>query len=342
METLADRRLPSSMTWGCRRQGPRLDHRSFPRKPAHRTQRTRQSRPGARSHGRVRRRRQCDNKPTVDADPLGNPAWSHPSVGLLPSVATAARRSRSGRDRMVVFGEGTPTTTTGVVFQGSRSGPNSLPPEGPPSVHISHTAIYDQPRDRMVVFGGWTGDIQYHDTWELTLAGTPTWSQLPPLVTPPFPSPYHTAICDPLRDRMVVFGGGIGFLNNRWAAQLWSPAWTQLVPEGSPPSGRHAHTAIYDPVRDRMVVRVRRGDSALSDSAGARLASGLVAAMKRSAPGTARSSGSISTGMASRRTPLRTQSGTGPPGNQADRPVQFAVPRRPRRRPGHGLGDYGN
>ena len=38
-------------------------------------------------------------------------------------------------------------------------------------------AIYDPVRDRMVVFGGWDGTYQ-DDVWVLSLAGSPTWSEL--------------------------------------------------------------------------------------------------------------------------------------------------------------------
>ena len=79
-----------------------------------------------------------------------------------------------------------------------------------------------------------------------------TWATNPP----PSGRSEHTAIYDPVRDRMVVFGGYDGTLRNDvWALSLsGSPAWSALAPAGSPPSARYGHTAIYDPVRDRMVV----------------------------------------------------------------------------------------
>ena len=52
----------------------------------------------------------------------------------------------------------------------------------------------------------------------------------------------HTAIYDPVRDRMVVFGGydGNGNRNDVWALSLsGSPAWSELTPAGSLPSARH-------------------------------------------------------------------------------------------------------
>lgn len=134
-----------------------------------------------------------------------------------------------------------------------------LNPSGtPPTSRMGHTVVYDPVRDRMVVFGGISGSSYSNDVWALTLAGSPAWAQLTPSGTPPSARYGHSAIYDPVRDRMVVFGGYLGsysFLGDTWALSLLdSPTWTQLTPSGAPPSARYGHSAIYDPVRDRMVV----------------------------------------------------------------------------------------
>jgi hypothetical protein len=100
-----------------------------------------------------------------------------------------------------------------------------------------------------VVFGGFGGLLLKNDVWALSLEGSPTWTQVTPAGMPPSAQLWHTAIHDPVRDRMVVFGSGV------WALSLaGSPAWAQLTPAGAPLTTRPSHTAIYDPVRDRMVV----------------------------------------------------------------------------------------
>ena len=71
-------------------------------------------------------------------------------------------------------------------------------------------AIYDPVRNRMITFGGSTSDEYFgvnNNTWELRLDGTPTWNQLAPTGTLPSARRSGTAIYDPLRDRMVLFGG---------------------------------------------------------------------------------------------------------------------------------------
>jgi len=67
----------------------------------------------------------------------------------------------------------------------------------------------------------------------------------------------HTAIFDPVRRRMVVFGGEDSTDTNRndvWVLPLsGSPAWTQLS-TNSGPDIRADHVAVYDSKRDRMII----------------------------------------------------------------------------------------
>jgi len=131
----------------------------------------------------------------------------------------------------------------------------------PPTGRTDHTAIYDPVRHRMVVFGGYRRDAPTHmnDVWELSLDEDPTWTELTPSGAPPSGRRNHTAIYDPVRDRMIVFGGFVAsppyYQNDVWALSLGpSPEWTQLIPSGTPPGGRRSHTAVYDPVRDRVII----------------------------------------------------------------------------------------
>src|SRR5262249_33600609 len=122
--------------------------------------------------------------------------------------------------------------------------------------------IYDPLRDRMIVFGGNTnipvGDPELNDVWALSLSAG-TWSALFPTGTPPHGRRDHTAIYDPVRGRMIVFGGyyydGIGHdLNDVWALNLsGAPSWSRLFPSGIQPTPVEGATAVYDPLRDRML-----------------------------------------------------------------------------------------
>jgi hypothetical protein len=192
----------------------------------------------------------------------GTPAWAQ----LLPGGAPPSPRFAHAaiydplRDRMVVFGGDDGSFRNDVWALGLAGTPAwaQLTPGGtPPSGRYGHTAIYDPVRDRMVVFAGSDGSHR-NDVWALSLAATPAWAQLAPGGTLPGTRREHTAFYDPLRDRMVVFGGydaTAGFRNDVWELALAeTPAWAQLAPGGTPPSVRRAPQAIYDPVRDRMVV----------------------------------------------------------------------------------------
>jgi hypothetical protein len=193
----------------------------------------------------------------------GTPAWTQLApTGTPPST----RHSPSAiydpvRDRMVVFG-GTAGSILGDTWALSLAGTpvwtQPTPSGASPSPRDGHSAVYDPVRDRMIVFGGYSGTHVYlNDVWALSLAGTPVWTQLIPLGTPPSTREFHSAIYDPVRDRMVVFGGtgNSGDCNDVWALSLTgAPAWAQLTPSGTPPGVRFAQCAIYDPVRDRMVV----------------------------------------------------------------------------------------
>jgi hypothetical protein len=198
----------------------------------------------------------------------GELAWTQ----LTPSGTLPIQRSRHSaiydpvRDCMVVFGGYDESSSLDDVWALSLVGTpawTELTTSGtPPTARGTHSAIYDPVRDCMVVFGGWDGSgaSSFNDVWALTLVGTPAWTELTPSGTPPIARGTHSAIYDPVRDRMVVFGGwdgsGASSFNDVWALSLaGTPAWTQLTPSGStPPSGRTAPNAIYDPVRDRMVV----------------------------------------------------------------------------------------
>src|SRR5439155_15569016 len=92
----------------------------------------------------------------------------------------------------------------------------------------------------------------------LSLRGAPSWTQILPGGTPPSPRHMMSAIYDPARDRIVVFGGldrALGYRDDVWALSLGaSPAWTRLGPLGVGPAPRARHSATYDPRRNRMIV----------------------------------------------------------------------------------------
>jgi len=185
----------------------------------------------------------------------GAPLWTELIAGGAPPPAhPVAALHDALRDRMIVFGYG------GLLWTLQLGGAptwNQIVPEGPPPLGASHR-VYDPLRDRVVVL-----DIEHAAVWALLLGETPTWTELSAEGTPPpaGSDESYAVIHDPIRDRVVVFGGSRLDPPNVWALSLGEmPMWTQILPAGdSPPSPwpgwwRWYDTAIYDPVRDRMVI----------------------------------------------------------------------------------------
>jgi hypothetical protein len=132
----------------------------------------------------------------------------------------------------------------------------------PPDYRLSASAVYDRTHRRMILFGGLNGLEERNDVWVLELAYPNLWRRLLPTGTPPSPRREHTAIYDPVHDRMIIFGGGVYngsawvLSNEVWALELSGEAhWTQITPTGTPPVARRASVAVYDAFRNRMLVQ---------------------------------------------------------------------------------------
>ena len=141
----------------------------------------------------------------------------------------------------------------------------------PPAKRYGHSCVYDSRRRRMVVFAGSDDNVHFNDTWTLALTGPPVWTRLATGGEPPPARRGHTAIYDPVGDRMIVFGGQNGpgvrdFMNDAWALSLGDrPTWTRLEPSGALPSPRSEHVSIYDPRRHRMIVQGGATDGGTRD-----------------------------------------------------------------------------
>jgi hypothetical protein len=111
----------------------------------------------------------------------------------------------------------------------------------------------------MLVFGGRpaSGSAALNDVWAMSLSGSPTWSALAPTGTPPAARDLQSAVVDPSRHRLIVYGGEDGGtpFGDVWSLSLGvTPAWTALNPLGPAPSARYAHTAAWSPQLDAMLV----------------------------------------------------------------------------------------
>ena len=187
-----------------------------------------------------------------------SPVWSR----ILPGVIPPSPSRWSGqsairdpiRDRVLLFQDGV-LWSRSLREGGGWARPATVgdpPPAGP-----GHVVVYDSKRDRMIVQGGSIGLREYEPgAWALSLAPPMTWSRLAVGGDAPLRS-RATAIYDPVRDRLVLFGGDSLYY---WRGDVWglslgeNPRWTRLAPDPGWELRRLAASAIYDPRRDRMIV----------------------------------------------------------------------------------------
>ncbi|MEO0225911.1 MAG: kelch repeat-containing protein [candidate division WOR-3 bacterium] len=120
--------------------------------------------------------------------------------------------------------------------------------------------VYDYPRRRMVIFGGFNRSQYFNDVHFLDSINNPSprWTQPAVGGTPPSPRYACGSAYDPIKERMIVFGGGTTGGGDNLVFVLENlnsiPVWRQLNPAGSPPPGKHGPTCIYDFRNDRLLV----------------------------------------------------------------------------------------
>jgi galactose oxidase-like protein len=185
------------------------------------------------------------------------PTWSSIAKPPLPTGSHNPRTVLdAARDRLLWFGSGTLNDTW--AFRLSDATWYLVEPGSPIPVLAMHTAVAAAPWDALVVFGGVNGP-RSNTTWRLPLSGKGPFVQVATAGTKPAARYGHAAIYDPIRQRMVVFGGNDGsqlMANDVWALSIdATPTWSQLLSStDGHPTGRQNSHAVYDPVRDRMVI----------------------------------------------------------------------------------------
>jgi hypothetical protein len=153
-----------------------------------------------------------------------------------------------------------------------------IPSATSPPGRWGHTMILDPVTDELLVFGGavWnTADVgpealPVNELWRRPLSTGGDWQRVDTGDSLPTPRYYHSAVFDPVRRRMLVFGG---YDDRQEWGDLWALSldgarrWTRLNVGGPGPSPRLGHAAVYDPVGDRMILfGGTHGDLALNDT----------------------------------------------------------------------------
>ena len=193
----------------------------------------------------------------------GSPGWS-PVLPLGPEPVgrlEAAADYDPIRHQIVMFG-GFSDHVLGDLWTlslGFAPEWSPLAASGAPPALVGHTATYDPIADRLLVFGGsptYASSNVSNALWALSFTPSPAWTPLSPTGGPPDARMEHSAIYDPVRHRVIIYGGRGpgGSLSDVWALSLDGPlTWTPLAPAGGP-QPRALHAAIYDPGDDAMIV----------------------------------------------------------------------------------------
>jgi hypothetical protein len=166
--------------------------------------------------------------------------WA-PTPTTLPTPRTGhSAIVDSLRNRMVIFGGNTPggPVNTTAVFDLTTHTWTDVVTAGAPGARYDHTAVWDAPHGRMIVFGGTTGTTRLNDTWALDLA-TLAWTNLTTTGAPPSPRSNHAAtIAGGVT--MIVYGGtnGATTFGDLFALNTNTLAWSALPSGGTAPEAR--------------------------------------------------------------------------------------------------------
>jgi hypothetical protein len=176
-------------------------------------------------------------------------------------------------NRMIVFGGWDGTYYSDVWILTSANGLGGTPtwveliiPGIGPTPRTEHSAAYDAASNRLIVYGGDVSGTITDEVWVLSnangLGGTPSWSLLPIPAGPKPERQMHTAIYDPVSNKMTTFAGWNSTAFN--TDEVWvlsganglggAASWQQLAPAGTAPEKRNEHVAAYSASSSRMVV----------------------------------------------------------------------------------------
>jgi hypothetical protein len=189
----------------------------------------------------------------------GDGAWSVPFVHPASRYLHCAVYDPVRKRKIVFGGYGHTLSLIWTLSLDDRPQWSSFTVAGEvPASRYGATAIYDPPRDRVIMFGGAPQfGARTNEVWALSLSGVPAWTRLEDGGLRPPPRFTHTAIYESSGDRMIVYGGQgtSSVLGDVWALDLTgATGWTELLPATPLPPARSRHAATYDAARDRMIV----------------------------------------------------------------------------------------
>jgi hypothetical protein len=200
---------------------------------------------------------------------LRTPGWSQVLPAAMPDTFPLRQPDATllvdrERERLLMFGGGGSGDLWSFAL-GDTTGWRREPSAGYGPFSTQGMNVYDSRRNRLIAFSGGTfinRGATIDQVWVLPIDGAHAWTAIPAQGLQPPARVAYSAIYDPVRDRVLLFGG-LSFANPSdwgWSRDdLWDLSlgdtlrWRQLVPIGTP-GIRYLHTALFDALRDRMLV----------------------------------------------------------------------------------------
>ncbi|HSF80086.1 MAG TPA: kelch repeat-containing protein [Anaerolineales bacterium] len=169
-----------------------------------------------------------------------------------PGLAFHGMAYDSSRQVTVLFGGNSGSARVNRTWEYNGSDWSEVFPTTKPSgrENINQAMVYDNARNKVVLFGGLSVTGYVNDTWEYDGS---TWSQVNTGSTPQARDA-HALVYDSARGKTVLFGGSHpanNYLNDTW--EYNGSNWQQVFPSQSPP-GRNHHAAAYDSRRGVLVM----------------------------------------------------------------------------------------
>lgn len=136
---------------------------------------------------------------------------------------------------------------------------NELHTVNTPGKRTQFGMAYDSKRNRIILFGGWDGHIARGDTWQYDLSNN-TWTIIGSsgisAITPRYG---HDMVYDPIRDRIVMFGGYSPLhdvrLADTWEFDCTQDKWVFISSyHYGRPVGRFQHSMVYNPMTHSVLL----------------------------------------------------------------------------------------
>lgn len=179
-----------------------------------------------------------------------------PSSGPAPAPRRGALMAYDAAHHVIVLFGGDDFTSFGDTWTWNGSAWTQLSPAASPPSRTDAGMVYDDVRQRIVLFGGFPGGgggaPLLGDTWEWD--GT-TWIDVTPATGSPEPRNRHALVYDRASRQVLLIGGVTDGLVGQLPVYAWDgQRWSTVELAGAPAGLRFYTATAYDDARSRVVM----------------------------------------------------------------------------------------